>query len=371
MADPRPLPLVDLRAQHEAIRPELEAALARVLDGGAFVLGEEVAAFEAEFATYCGAAHAVAVNSGTSALHLALLAAGVGPGDEVVTVPFTFIATAAVIRYAGATPVFADIDPLTYTLDPARLEAAITPRTKAVIPVHLYGQTADMDAIGALAARHGLALIEDAAQAHGAEQGGRRAGTLGAFGCFSFYPTKNLGALGEGGIVTTDDARGAAALRLLRDWGQERKYEHAVLGFNARMDGFQGAVLRVKLRHLEAWTEARRAHAAAYGKALEGSGVAPPVELAGRRHVYHVYTVRCRARERLRAGLAARGIATGVHYPIPLHLQPALADLGHRPGEFPVSEAAAREVVSLPLFPELPAGAPERVAAAIREVLAG
>jgi dTDP-4-amino-4,6-dideoxygalactose transaminase len=371
LADPPPLPLVDLRAQHEALRPALEAAFARVLDRGAFVLGEEVAAFEEEFAAYCGVAHAVAVNSGTSALHLALLAAGVGPGDEVVTVPFTFIATAAAIRYAGATPVFADIDPGTFTLDPARLEAAITPRTKAVLPVHLYGQTADMDAIGALATGHGLAVIEDAAQAHGAEQGGRRAGALGALGCFSFYPTKNLGALGEGGIVTTDDAQRARALRLLRDWGQERKYEHRVPGFNARMEGLQGAVLRVKLGHLEAWTEARRAHAAAYGKALEGCGVVLPVERPGRRHVYHVYTVRAGARARLREGLAARGIATGIHYPIPLHLQPALADLGHRPGDFPAAEAAAREVLSLPLYPELPEGAPERVAAAIREVLAG
>jgi dTDP-4-amino-4,6-dideoxygalactose transaminase len=365
----RPLPLVDLQAQHQALRPELEAALLRVLDRGAFVLGEEVAAFEEEFAAFCGSAHAVAVSSGTSALHLALLAAGVGPGDEVVTVPFTFFATAAAIRYVGARPVFADIDPVSFTLDPERLAAAITRRTKAVLPVHLYGQTADMEAIGEVAERHGLVVIEDAAQAHGAEQGGRRAGTLGAFGCFSFYPTKNLGALGEGGLVTTDSAEGAGLLRVLRDQGQERKYEHARVGFNARMDAFQGAVLRVKLRHLPAWTEARRARAAAYGKALEGSGVAPPVELPGRRHVYHLYTVRTRERERLREGLAARGIATGIHYPIPLHLQAALADLGHLRGDFPEAEAAAREVMSLPLYPELPEDAPERVGAAIREVL--
>ena len=368
MSESRTIPLVDLRAQNEAIRPELEKALARVLDRGAFVLGGEVAAFEEEFAAWCGSAFAVAVNSGTSALHLALLAAGVGPGDEVVVPPFTFIATAAAVQYTGARPVFADIEPESFTLDPARFESACTPRTRAVIPVHLYGQTADMDAIRAVAARRGAAVIEDAAQAHGAELHGRRAGTLGRLGCFSFYPTKNLGALGEGGLVTCDDPDDAKRLRLLRDWGQERKYEHRFLAFNARMDGFQGAVLRVKLRHLDAWTDARRAHASHYGKRLEGGPVQPPRELEGRRHVYHVYTVRAPERDRLRAALEARGIQTGVHYPIPLHLQPAYADLGHCPGDFPVAEAAAREVLSLPMYPELPEEARDRVAGALREL---
>jgi dTDP-4-amino-4,6-dideoxygalactose transaminase len=360
---------IDLKAQTESLRAELEAALGRVLDSGAFVLGDEVAAFEDEFAAYCGAAHAVAVNSGTSALHLALLAGGVGPGDEVVTSPFTFIATAAAIRYAGARPVFADVDPATCNLDPAAVEAALTPRTKAVIPVHLYGQLADMEALGALAASRGLCVVEDAAQAHGAESGGVRAGAFGDYGSFSFYPTKNLGALGEGGLVTCRDGAAAARVRRLRDWGQERKYRHEVLGFNARMDGFQGAVLRVKLRHLEAWTEARRAHADRYAKCLEGCGVRTPVALPGRRHVYHLYTVRVPERDRVRDALAARGVQTGVHYPLPLHLQPALRDLGLGPGAFPHAEAAAAEVLSLPLYPEMPADVPERVAAALREVM--
>ncbi len=363
------IPFIDLKQQNERLRAELEAAIARVLDSGAYVLGEEVAAFEREFAAYCGVGHAVAVNSGTSALHLALLAAGVQPGDEVVTVPFTFIATAAAVRYAGARPVFADIEPATCTLAPAAFEAAITPRTRAVIPVHLYGQPAEMDAISEIARRHGIAVVEDAAQAHGAEFRGRRAGALGDLGCFSFYPTKNLGALGEGGCITTDDPDAAHRLRVLRDWGQERKYEHSVLGFNARMEGLQGAMLRVKLRHLEGWTEARRRHAARYTKCLEGLAVRPVEEQPGRRHVYHLFTVRAARREALREALAARGVQTGVHYPHALHLQPPFADLGHGPGAFPEAERAAVEVLSLPLYPEMAEDVPERVAEALREAL--
>ena len=365
------IPFIDLKRQNEGLRSEIEAALAGVLDSGRYVLGDEVAAFEAEFARYCGVPHAVAVNSGTSALHLALLAAGVEPGDQVVTTPYTFIASAATILQAGAEPVFADIDPVSFTLDPEAFEAAISPRTRAVMPVHLYGQTADMNPIREIAARHGITVVEDAAQAHGAEYQGRRAGSLGELGCFSFYPTKNLGALGEGGLVTTGNDALAERLRLLRDWGQQEKYEHGSQGFNARMDAFQGAILGVKLRHLEAWNQARREHAARYAKALEGAGVGTPQELPGRRHVYHVYAVRSSERDRLAGALAERGIGTGLVYPKPLHRQPALAKLGFDRGAFPQAEAAAQETLALPLYPEMEADVPDRVAAAIREVLEG
>jgi len=361
------IPFVDLRAQYREIQEEVTEAVGRVLADAAYVLGSEVESFESEFADYCGAADGVAVNSGTSALHLALLAAGVGPGDEVITVPFTFIATAAAICYAGATPVFVDIDPLTYTLDPARLEAAITPRTKALLPVHLYGHPADMDPILEVARGRALAVIEDAAQAHGSEYNGRPAGGLGDFGCFSFYPTKNLGACGEGGIVLTSDPERASRLRTLRDWGQTSKHRHELLGFNYRMDGIQGAILRIKLRRLERWTEMRRVHAARYDKELADSGVSTPVEMRWARHVYHAYTVRSSRRDALRDALADRGIQSAIHYPVPVHLQPIFADLGCGPGSFPNAEAAAGEVLSLPMFPELPEDAPELVAACIRE----
>ena len=255
------IPFLDLKAQYASIKTEIDAAVLNVLASAQYVLGEEVASFEEEFAAYCGAKHAIAVNTGTSALHLSLLAAGIGPGDEVITVPFTFVATVSAICYVGARPVFVDVEPTTLTMDPAQVEAAITPRTKAIVPVHLYGQMADMDAIMAIAERHGIAVIEDACQAHGAEFNGRPAGSIGLSGCFSFYPGKNLGACGEGGIVVTSDDDQASKLRMLRDWGQERRYHHVLKGFNYRMDGIQGAVLRVKLRHLERWTEARRSHA--------------------------------------------------------------------------------------------------------------
>jgi dTDP-4-amino-4,6-dideoxygalactose transaminase len=361
------IPFLDLQAQHRALKPELEKAIGGVLDSAQFVLGSEVAEFEREFAAYCGVREAVAVNSGTSALHLALLALGVGPGDEVITTPFTFVATVAAIVYTGATPRFVDVDPEFYTLDPGRLEAAITARTRAIVPVHLYGQPADMDAIAAIARRHAIPILEDAAQAHGAEYNGRRCGSLGDLAAFSFYPGKNLGACGEGGAVVTDNPEHAATMRVLRDWGQTKKYDHRFKGFNYRMDGFQGAVLRVKLRHLERWTEARRSRAALYRRALQGGPLQPPAERPGCRHVYHVYVVRVRERERLQAELGSRGIHTGIHYPIPVHLQPAHADLGYGPGDFPESERAAAEVLSLPLYPELTDEQVDTVARAIGE----
>lgn len=362
------IPFLDLKAQYASLKSEIDAAVLGVLASAQYVLGEEVAQFEREFAAYCGTKHAIAVNTGTSALHLALLAAGVGPGDEVITVPFTFVATASAICYTGATPVFIDVEPVTLTMDPQQLEAAITPRTKAILPVHLYGQMADLDAIKAIADRHGIPLIEDACQAHGAELHGRRAGSIGVSGCFSFYPGKNLGACGEGGIVVTNDDEHASMIRMLRDWGQEQRYHHALKGFNYRMDGIQGAILRVKLRHLEDWTEARRAHAKRYSSLLKGSSeVKPPVEVEGRRHVYHVYAVRCRDRAGLQRHLLAEGVQTGLHYPIPVHLQKAHADLGYKPGDFPVSEAAAGSVLSLPIYPEMTARQVEQVVAAMEQ----
>ena len=363
------IPFIDLRPQNDVLRSELEAALGRVLDSGAYTLGPEVAAFEEEFAAWCGVPHAVAMNSGTTALHLALLAAGVGPGDDVITTPFTFIATACAIRYVGANPVFADIDFATRNLDPEAARKALTPRTRALLPVHLYGQTADMDPLRVLAERHGLVVIEDAAQAHGASYRGASAGGLGALGCFSFYPTKNLGALGEGGLVTTRDAKLADALRLLRDWGTREKYQHELVAYNARMDAFQGAVLRVKLRRLTAWNEERRAIAARYQELLPGLGLEPPLEAPGCRHVWHVYTVRVPERERVAASLRQQGIGTAVVYPRPLHLQPAFADLGLGAGSFPVAERAARELLGLPMYPGLPKDGPERVVAALGKAL--
>ena len=360
------IPLVDLQAQYRSIKPDIDAAVQRVLDSAQFALGPEVAAFERQFARYCATDHAIGVNTGTSALHLAMLALGIGPGDEVITVPFTFVATIAAIEYAGAKPVFVDVDPVFYTMDPARLEAAITPRTKAIIPVHLYGQPADMDPILEVAGRRGLAVIEDACQSHGAEYHGRRCGSMGVLGCFSFYPGKNLGAYGEGGAVVTRSAELAARMRLLRSWGEEVRYTHTHRGFNYRMDGIQGAILDVKLRHLEAWTEARRSHAATYARCLADTGVIVPRVRDGSRHVYHVYAVRTPQRDAVRAKLTAAGVQTGIHYPIPLHLQPAYRDLGYGPGDFPVSEALAATVLSLPMFPELTEPQIEMIADGVR-----
>ena len=347
------IPFVDLQAQYRAIKPEIDAAVLRVLDQAQFILGPAVAAFETDFAAYCHTTEAVGVNSGTSALHLALLAAGVGPGDEVITVPYTFVATVAAIEYSGATPVFVDVEPDYWTMDPAQIERAITPKTKAIVPVHLYGQPADMDPILEIARRRNLKVIEDACQSHGSEYKGRRCGSMGDLGCFSFYPGKNLGAYGEGGAVVTSDAALARRVRLLRAWGEEVRYEHKYRAFNYRMDGVQGAVLGVKLRYLEAWTEARRSHAAEYARQLPGTPAVTPVERPGTRHVYHVYVVRLPQRDGWRARLGEAGVQTGVHYPIPVHLQPAYRDLGHTVGDFPVSERAAAEVLSLPMFPEL------------------
>jgi len=362
------IPFLDLKAQYAAIKTELDAAVLKVLASGQYVLGDEVAAFEDEFASFCGAGHGVAVNTGTSALHLGLLAAGVGPGDEVVTVPFTFVASAAAIVMAGARPVFVDISPASFTMDPVQLEKAVTHRTKAIVPVHLYGQMADMDAIMAVARRHNIPVVEDACQAHGAGYHGEAAGSMGLSGCFSFYPGKNLGACGEGGIVVTSDPEQAKRMRMLRDWGQEQRYHHLVKGFNYRMDALQGAILRVKLRHLEKWTEARRQIAHRYSALLHDSSIVrPPAELPGRRHVYHIYAVRTRDRDGLRRMLEAEGVQTGLHYPIPVHLQPAHADLGYRPGDFPESEAAAREVLSLPIHPDMSLRQAEQVVAKIEQ----
>jgi len=307
------------------------------------------------------------VNSGTSALHLALLAAGVGPGHEVITIPFTFVATVSAICYTGATPVFVDIEPRSMTMDPAQLAKRITAKTKAIVPVHLYGQMADMDGIMEVANRHGIPVIEDACQAHGAEYKGRRAGSIGLSGCFSFYPGKNLGAYGEGGLIVTSDDGQAKTMRMLRDWGQEKRYHHVLKGFNYRMEGIQGAVLGVKLRYLEKWTEARRSRACDYNALLaEVEGLRPPEELAGRRHVYHIYAVRTADRDGLQQQLQSEGVQTGLHYPIPVHLQQAHADLGYKVGDFPVSEAAAREVLSLPMWPEMTSAQVEEVVVTLR-----
>jgi len=361
------VPFLDLRAQYVSIKPEIDSAIMAVLESGQFVLGREVEAFEKEFADYCGAKYAIGLNSGTSALHLALLAAGIGPSDEVITIPFTFVATVAAILYTGARPVFVDIDPGCFTINVDQIENAITSRTKAIVPVHLYGQSADMDAILEIARRYNLAVIEDAAQAHGAEYKGRRVGSIGDLGCFSFYPGKNLGAYGEGGAVTTNNDELATKIYALRDWGQKTKYYHTLKGYNYRLEGIQGAVLRIKLRHLEKWTDARRAHAVRYGELLANSGVQTPVSRAYGRHVHHVYAIRTPNRDLLHSALRVQGIDTGIHYPIPVHLQEAYTDLGFGPGSFPWAESIAKQVLSLPMFAELTEAQLCRVASAIRE----
>lgn len=351
------IPFLDLKAQYSQIKPEIDSAVARVVGSGHFVLGPEVTAFEERFANYCRTAHCRAVNSGTSALHLALLAAGVGPGDEVITVSMTFVATTAAILYSGAKPVFVDVDPVTWTMDPGLIEAAITPRTKAILPVHLHGLMADMDTIMAIARRHGLVVIEDAAQAHGAEYRGRRAGSIGDLGCFSFYPGKNLGAFGEGGAVVTSRPEFAHRVSLLRDWGQETKYNHVIPGYNYRMDEIQSAVLNVKLDYIESWTEARRSLAERYNALLSGLPFVRPQPPRYARHVYHVYAVKLERRDDALTLLHDAGIGAGIHYPVPVHLQRAYAELGYRAGDLPVTEMLANDFLSLPIYPELP---PER-----------
>ena len=362
------IPFLDLGAQYRELKPEIDAAVIRVLESGQFVGGQEITALEEEFASYSGARHGVAVNSGTSALHLALLAAGIQPGDEVLTVPFTFYATVAAVGYVGATAVYVDIDPATFNMDPAKIEAAITGRTRAILLVHLYGQCADMDPILDIARRHKLIVIEDAAQSHGAEYRGRRAGSIGDIGCFSFYPTKNLGAAGEGGLVTTNNAEYARTAALLRSWGEEQRYRPRLKGFNYRLPSMQAAILRVKLRRLEAWTEARRARAAEYDGLLEGSGVTRPHKMKDSRHVYCLYTVRAADRDALQKGLQGAGIQTAVHYPLPIHLMPAYADARYKAGDFPVAEACANTVLSLPLHSHLSASQVEQVAARVSEL---
>ncbi len=359
------IPFVDLQAQYLTIKDEVQAAIQPVLDNAQFILGQPVADFETAFARYCQAAFCVGVNSGTSALHLALLAAGVQAGDEVITVPFTFAATSAAIRYTGARPVFVDIEPRSCLMNPALIEAAITPRTRALLPVHLYGQCADMDAIRDLARRHRLVVIEDAAQAHGAAYQGSRAGSLGDLACFSFYPGKNLGAYGEGGAVVTHNPDYAQRLRALRDHGQSRKYHHDWIGYNYRMEGLQGAVLNVKLPYLDRWNAARREHAAAYHRQLQQAGVRRLEEMAYGEMVYHIFPVFTPQRDALQSHLQAAGIGTGIHYPIALHLQVANADLGYRRGDFPHAEQAADETLSLPLYPELTGDAIAQVTDAI------
>jgi dTDP-4-amino-4,6-dideoxygalactose transaminase len=350
------VPFLDLKAQYISIKDEIGEAIQRVLDNTAFAGGPFVAQFEKEFAAFCGANHAVGVGSGTDALWAALVAMGVGPGDEVITVPDTFIATAEAISFCGAKPVFVDVEETTYNMDPARLEAAITPKTKAIIPVHLFGQMADMDPIMEIARKRRLYVIEDAAQAHGAEHKGKKAGSVGDVGCFSFYPGKNLGAYGEAGAVVTNNDQLADKMRMFRDHGQPKKYYHDMIGWNARMDGFQGAVLSVKLKHIDAWNEARRTNARLYTQLFAGaSGLVAPREADYAKHVYHIYAIRVRNRDAFMAGLGEKDIATGIHYPVPLHLTGAYRSLGYKAGDFPVAERCANEFVSLPMFPELTA----------------
>lgn len=368
------IPFNDLRAGYLAQKDEIDAALAEALDSGWYILGKQAAAFEAEFAAYCAAQGCVGVNSGTDAIHLALRACEIGPGDEVITVAHTAVATVAAIRMAGATPVLVDIDPVTYTLDPQAFEDAITPATRAVLPVHLYGHAADMETIEQIARRRGLWLIEDCAQAHGATFNGRRVGSFGDLACFSFYPTKNLGALGDGGAVVGQDSELVEKVRLLREygWTPTSRYVSQVEGVNSRLDELQAAVLRVRLRHLDEQNEARRRLADHYAKLLPPALVRP-VEREGCRHVYHLYVVRVPgsegARYRLRRSLDAAGIGTGIHYPLPIHRQPAYANEQVRAANMPHTEAAADEILSLPMYPTLAEEQIEQVAAAVAEGL--
>ena len=369
MSGEKKLPLVDLRAQHASLAADVEAAVQRVMANTDFILGADVDAFEDEFAAYCEAAQCVALDSGMSALELGMRAMGIGPGDEVITPAGSFIASSSAISFTGATPVWVDVDPLTYNIDPERIEAAITPRTKAIMVVHLYGQPADMDRVMEIANRHHLPVIEDACQSHGARHNGRRTGSMGAFAAFSFYPAKNLGAYGDAGAITTNDAALAEKVRMMRNYGQRVKYDHVYLAWNRRMDTIQAAVLRVKLRHLDAWNESRRRIASMYGELLAGSAAGLPHVSTGVEHVYHLYVVQVDERERVMAELAQRGVGAGIHYPTPIHLQEAYRDRGFKAGAFPVTEAAAKRVLSLPMYPELTDDDVRRVADALHEAL--
>src|SRR5581483_3357364 len=363
------IPLVDLHAQYETIKPEIDAAIQRTIDNTAFILGPEAKKFEEHFAAFCNVKHAIGLDSGTAALHLALLALGVGAGDEVITTTHTFIATSEAIVLTGARPVLVDIDPRTYNIDARKIEAAITPRTKAIIPVHLYGQPAEMDPIVEVAKKHNLRVIEDAAQAHGADYRGRRIGSIGDMACFSFYPGKNLGAYGDAGALVTNDDELAHKIRMLRDHGRTTKYEHEMTGFGYRLDGIQGAVLDVKLKHLPEWNAARRAHADYYTELLANvdDSIVTPYELPHVRAVYHLYVIRTRQRDELLQYLKDQNIEAGIHYPVPLPLQPVYKNLGYHQGAFPETEKAANEILSLPLYPELTHAQMERVVETMRE----
>jgi dTDP-4-amino-4,6-dideoxygalactose transaminase len=363
------VPYYDLKEQYSALRSEILEAIDRTCRSAAFSLGDEVAAFENEFASYCEARHGIAVNSGTSALHLALLSAGVGPGDEVITTPHTFMATAEAIAYTGAKIVFADIEPRTANLDPRLVEAAITARTKAILPVHLYGRPVDLDAFQELAGARKIALIEDAAQAHGARYRGRRVGALGMCGAYSFYPSKNLGAYGEAGAIATNDDRVAQYCRAARSHGECRRYFHDFIGYNYRMEGFQGAVLRVKLRHLDDWSARRKTIAQRYREKLGGLALAMPQDDPRDECAYHVFVIYVENRDSVQAELKKRGIGTAIHYPLPLHLQKALVHLGYEAGDFPHTERACQRVLALPLFPELTTEQVDYVCDSLREIL--
>ena len=370
-SEPLAVPALDLKAQYQTIRDEIDEAVRQVVESQYFILGPEVSGLEAEIAGYCGVAHGVGCASGSDALLLPLLALGVGPGDEVVTTPYTFFATGGAIWRTGARPVFVDIDPETYNIDPNQLEDSLTPRTKVILPVHLYGQTADMDPINAIAERDGLTVLEDAAQAIGSAYHGRRTGGLGHVAAFSFYPSKNLGGFGDAGMITTNDPNLAKQMARLRVHGMEPKYHHHEVGFNSRLDALQAAVLRVKLRHLDTWTEGRRAVADRYRGLFAASGLTERVGLPTERpdhvHVYNQFVIRvpARSRDALRAHLSTCRIGTEIYYPIPLHLQVCFASLGHQPGDFPHSEAAARETIALPMYPELTKTALEHVVGSI------
>lgn len=347
------IPFVDLRAQYAALRPEVDDAMARVVESCQFVGGSAVKSFEENFANFSAGAYAVGTSSGTSAIHLGLVGLGIGSGDEVITACNTFIATTEAITHSGAKPVLIDVEDDTQLIDPAKIEAAITPRTKAIVPVHLYGQPANMDAIRRIASKHSLKILADACQAHGADIDGDRSNVLGDLTAYSFYPGKNLGAYGDAGAVVTDDLKTAKLLRALADHGSSEKYHHFAEGWNYRLDGIQGAVLDVKLKYLDEWTDKRRHNAARYDAAFDGTPVRPVTAVAGRRHVYHLYVVRVADRDGLGRVLGEKGIASGIHYPIPLHLQPAYKYLGLGPGSFPVAEKSVSEIISLPMYPEL------------------
>jgi dTDP-4-amino-4,6-dideoxygalactose transaminase len=349
-----PIPLVDLSAQYSTIEDEIQSAISNVIKSSRFIMGKEVKDFEQEFATFCGTKYAIGIASGTSAIHLSLRALGIGVGDEVMTVPFTFFATAEAIIHCGAKPVFVDVDPDYYTIDPELIEAAITPRTRAILPVHLYGQCANMEAILEISRKYGIPIVEDAAQAHGATFHGRKAGTFGSAACFSFYPGKNLGAFGDAGAVTTNDEELANRIRRLRDHGRNEKYIHLDVGYGERLDTLQAAILRVKLRKLEGWNARRRQLAAFYDECFDDiSEIRIPQVYKENGHVFHLYVIQLEHRDELSRFLKKRGISSGIHYPLPLHLQPALKSLGYRRNDFPVSEALSESVLSLPLYPEL------------------